>query len=139
MTSKPLISSGHNYVILEAPADSTVEGYQPYGVAADLWMCKAHEVIVSGPAETGKTRAALEKLNALLWKYPKAQAVMVRKRYTDMPGSCIQTWEKKVLGDSLSDNGPITKFGGEKPQFYDYPNKSRLWIGGLDNPGKTLS
>jgi phage terminase large subunit len=78
-------------------------------------------------------------LNALLWKYKGAQAMMIRKRYTDMPGSCIQTWEKKVLGNSLSDSGPITKFGGEKPQFYDYPHGSRLWVGGLDNPGKTLS
>jgi phage terminase large subunit len=127
------------YQIIEVPADSDIDAYQPHGAAADLWLCKAHQVIISGPAETGKTRAALEKLNALLWKYKGAQAVMIRKRYTDMPGSCIQTWEKKVLGDSLGDNGPITKFGGEKPQFYDYPHGSRLWVGGLDNPGKTLS
>jgi hypothetical protein len=127
------------YSIVEAPADSAIEGYQPFGAVADLWLCKAREVIISGPAETGKTRGALEKLNLLLWKYPGSQYAMIRKRYVDMPGSVIQTWEKKVLGDSLSDNGPITKFGGEKPQFYDYPNKSRLWVGGLDNPGKTLS
>lgn len=127
------------YSIVEVSADSTVEGYQPYGAVADLWLCKAQEVIISGPAETGKTRGALEKLNLLLWKYPGSQYAMIRKRYVDMPGSCIQTWEKKVLGDSLSDIGPITKFGGEKPQFYDYPNGSRLWVGGLDNPGKTLS
>ena len=127
------------YKIVEAAADSTLDAYQPFGAAADLWLCKAREVIISGPAETGKTRAALEKLNLLLWKYPKSQAVMIRKRYTDIPGSVIQTWEKKVLGSTLSDSGPITKFGGEKPQFYDYPNKSRLWVGGLDNPGKTLS
>lgn len=127
------------YSIVEAPADSTIDAYQPFGAVADLWLCKAQEVIISGPAETGKTRGALEKLNLLLWKYPGSQYAMIRKRYVDMPGSVIQTWEKKVLGDSLSDTGPITKFGGEKPQFYDYPNKSRLWVGGLDNPGKTLS
>lgn len=127
------------YSIVEASTDSDIEAYQPHGAAADLWLCKAHEVVISGPAETGKTRAALEKLNLLLWKYPKAQAVMVRKQYSDMPGSCIQTWEKKVLGDTLSDNGPVTKYGGEKPQFYDYPHGSRLWVGGLDKPGKTLS
>lgn len=113
--------------------------YRAYGAAAEFFQSDAYELIVSGPAETGKTRAALEKLNRLLWKYPKSQAVMVRKRYTDMPGSCIQTWENKVLGDRLSDTGPITKYGSEKPQFYDYPNKSRLWVGGLDKPGKVLS
>ena len=127
------------YQILEVPTDSDIEGYQPFGACADLWLCKAHEVILSGPAETGKTRSALEKLNLLLWKYPKAQAAMVRKQYSDMPGSCIQTWEKKVLWKSLGDKGPILCYGGEKPQFYDYPNGSRLWIGGLDKPGKVLS
>ncbi len=127
------------YKIVEAPANSTIEAYQPYGAVADLWLCRSHESIIAGPAETGKTRGALELLNLLLWKYPGTQAVMIRKVYADMPGTCIQTWEKKVLGDSLGDNGPITKYGGEKPQFYDYPNKSRLWVGGLDNPGKTLS
>lgn len=126
------------YKIIEATADSKL-GFRPYGAAADLWMCKNHEIILSGPAETGKTRSALEKLNALLWKYPGAQAVMVRKQYSDMRGSCIQTYEKKVLGDSLGDDGPIVKYGGETPQFYDYPNRSRLWVGGLDKPGKVLS
>lgn len=128
-----------SYIIAEVPANSTIDAYQPFGACADLWLCKAHEVILSGPAETGKTRAALEKLNLLLWKYPKAQAVMIRKQYADMPGSCIQTYEKKVLGETLSDDGPVTKYGGEKPQFYNYPNDSRLWVGGLDHPGKTLS
>jgi len=127
------------YQIIENPVNSDVEAYQPYGAAADLWLCRAQESIIAGAAETGKTRSALELLNLLLWKYPGTQAVMIRKVYADMPGTCVQTWEKKVLGDSLSDNGPITKYGGEKPQFYDYPNKSRLWVGGLDNPGKTLS
>lgn len=137
------------YQIVEAPADSAV-GYRPYGAAADLWLCKRPEVIIAGPAETGKTRIALEKLDALLWKYPRAQAVMVRKRYTDMPGSCIQTYEQKVLGawdSSLNDGAggfdqaqtPVTKYGGEKPQFYDYPHGARLWVAGLDKPGKVLS
>jgi phage terminase large subunit len=141
MTSSPStrFASGRGYIIAQVPADSTIDAYQPFGACADLWLCKSHEVIISGPAETGKTRAALEKLNLLLWKYPGAQAVMIRKRYTDMRGSCIQTYEKKVLGDSLGDKGPITLYGGETPQFYDYPNGSRLWVGGLDKPGKILS
>lgn len=138
--------TSNTYIILENPTDKSIEAYQPFGAMADLWMCKAHEVIVSGPAETGKTRGALEKLNALLWKYPKAQAAMVRKQYSDISGTCAQTFEKKVLGAWDYENKifdpkltPVTKYGGEKPQFYDYPNGSRLWVGGLDKPGKVLS
>lgn len=128
-----------HYQIINAPADDQMEGYQPYGACADLWMSRVHECIISGPAETGKTRGALELLNLLLWKYPRCQAVMLRKQYVDMPSSCIETYEKQVLGDVLGDRGPVTKYGGEKPQFYDYPNGSRLWVAGLDKPGKVLS
>lgn len=138
-----------SYQIVEATKDSR-GAYQPYGAAVDFWKCKTPEVILSGPAETGKTRVALEKLDALLWKYSGAQAVMVRKQYSDMPGSCIQTYEKKVLGAWNPEIGegkggfdqaltPVSKFGGEKPQFYSYPNGSRLWVCGLDKPGKVLS
>lgn len=138
------------YHILQLPAGSTSEGFQPYGAVAQLWQCKDHEVILAGPAETGKTRGAIELLDFLLWKHRGSQASMIRKQYSDMPGSCIQTYEKKVLGawnpqfndgqggfdQSLT---PVKKYGGEKPQFYSYPNGSRLWIGGLDKPGKVLS
>lgn len=126
------------YKIIEATKDSAI-GYHPFGGAADLWMCKAHEVIIIGAAETGKTRAALEKLDALMWKYPNAQAAMVRHFYADMAGSCIQTYENKVLGYKPDETTPVKKYGGEKAQFYTYPNGSRIWVGGLDRPGKVLS
>lgn len=134
------------YQILELPANSKSEGYQPFGGAARLWRCKDREVVLIGASETGKTRVALEKLDSLAWKYPGVQVAMVRKQYSDMPGSCIQTFERKVLGAWDNEQGkfnqdltPVTKYGGEKPQFYDYPTGSRIWVGGLDNPGKTLS
>jgi phage terminase large subunit len=126
------------YQIVEARQDSKI-GYQPYGNAVKVWRCKDREFIFIGPAETGKTRVTLEKLNALAWKYPNLQAAMIRKVYGDAVGSCLQTFERKVLGDSLGDDGPVIKYGGEKPQFYQYPNGSRIWVGGLDKPGKTLS
>lgn len=109
-------------------------------------MCKAHEVIIAGPAETGKTLGALQKLDALAWKYPGLQGAIVRKTYASMPGSCLQTYEKKVLGAWNDTEGrfdpnqtPVTKYGKNKPQWYDYPNRSRLWVGGMDNPSKVLS
>lgn len=63
------------------------------------------------------------------------QGAIIRKTYRSMPGSVLQTYEKKVLS---SDDG-VTKRGGEKPEWFDYPNGSRLWIGGMDNPAKVLS
>jgi phage terminase large subunit len=122
------------YKIIEATEDSKV-GYQPFGAAADLWMCKAHEVIISGPAETGKTRAALEKLDALLWKYPNTHALIVRKTRSSMDASVLKTYQDKVL----TEDTPILAYGGSKPEWFDYPNGSRLVVGGLDKAGKVLS
>lgn len=30
-------------------------------------------------------------------------------------------------------------YGGERPEWFDYPSGSRLWIAGIDDPGKALS
>jgi phage terminase large subunit len=126
-------------VIVQASANSKV-GFVCYGAARELWKSHGPEVIISGPYETGKTFAAVHKLHTTLAKYPKAQALMARKTYKSVVGSVVQTFEKKVLpyppGDSRC---AITKYGGAKPEWYDYPNGSRLWVGGMDNPDKFLS
>jgi phage terminase large subunit len=135
-----------DYQIIEVNDQSDIKAYQPYGAALALWKCKDHECVVSGPAETGKTRAALEKIDGLAWKYAGAQLSIIRKTYKSMPGSVLQTYEKKVIGawneqENRFDSTltPIHKYGGEKPEWYDYPNGSRIWVGGMDNPAKVLS
>lgn len=111
-----------------------------YGGAADFWRYKGREVILSGPYETGKTYAALTKFHALMCKYPGAQGLMVRQTYKSLLSSACVSFETKVLpyppGDARC---PIIKYGGEKPDFYLYPNGSKIWIGGLDHPDKFLS
>jgi hypothetical protein len=126
--------TGPTYQVIEYPAGSG-KGYEPRGAALQLWRCKAPECVIAGPAETGKTRACLEKLDALLWKYAGAQAVMLRREYKTLIPTAYQTLRKKVHGPDT----PITAYGGEKPEWLDYPNGSRLWLAGLDNPGKALS
>jgi PBSX family phage terminase large subunit len=110
-------------------------GVQLRGGGLALWKSKAHEVMLSGPAETGKTFAALFKLDGLLWNYPRCQAAMVRKTYASLVGTAIQTYSRKILAEDT----PVQTYGGDKPQWFDYPNGSRLWVGGLDNPEKILS
>jgi PBSX family phage terminase large subunit len=122
------------YSIIEATPDSKI-GYQPFGAAADLWMTKSREVMISGPAETGKTLAALQKLDALAWKYPNLHGLIVRKTRASMDASVLKTYQDKVL----TDDSPIAIYGGHKPEWFDYPNGSRLVVGGLDKAGKVLS
>ena len=42
--------------------------YRPYGAAYDMWCCRAPEVLIEGPAGTGKSRAVLEKINLACMK-----------------------------------------------------------------------
>ncbi|MFA5213309.1 MAG: hypothetical protein WC406_08250 [Methanoregula sp.] len=133
------------YVILELPAGAT-QGFQAYGGGLSLWKNKEPEVIISGPAETGKTRTALEKLDALMWKYPGAQAIIVRKTYKSLKTSVLLTFERKVLGAWDTKEGkfdqrksPVIKLGGEHVEGYHYPNGSHIYLGGMDVPDKVLS
>jgi len=133
------------YTILELPAGAK-QAFQQYGGGLTLWKCKDPEVIISGPAETGKTRTALEKLDALMWKYPGAQAIIVRKTYKSLKTSVLLTFERKVLGAWDPETGrfdqrktPVQKLGGEHVEGYRYPNGSHIYLGGMDVPDKVLS
>lgn len=126
-------------VIIQAGPDSRV-GFQCYGAAREFWRYQEPEVILSGPYETGKTIAALHKLNTLLSKYPNSRGLMVRKTYTSLVNSAVVTYENKVLAYPPGHpKCPIEKLGKSKPEWYDYPNGSRLVLGGMDRPDKFLS
>jgi hypothetical protein len=95
----------------------------------------AREWILSGPSETGKTWATLWRLDAVLRATPGAQGALVRKLAVDIPPTVLVTYRRVV---ARSGSG-ATPFGGEKPEWYDYPNGARLYVGGIDRPGRILS
>lgn len=109
-------------------------GYEPRGAACRLWSNRDHEVIIAGPSETGKTLACCHKLDGLLWHFPGSQAVMIRKTLNSLYPTVFQTY-KRILGDET----PVVFYGGNKPEWADYPNGSRLYFAGMDNPQKALS
>lgn len=109
-------------------------GFCPRGAAAELWRYQGPEIMLSGPAETGKTWACLQKLVALAWKYPGMQGVIIRKTYQSMHGSTLQTL-RRILGKE----SPVKPYGGEKPEWFEWPNGSRVYVAGIDNPSKALS
>ena len=110
-----------------------------YGQIMDFWQYKGPEVLLEGPYETGKTFAALSKLHLLLCKYPNSQALMVRQTRNSIITSAVVTYENKVLPLRPGDHTPVVRYGGERPVFYQYPNGSKLWVGGLDDADKYLS
>ena len=119
-----------SYKIIGEP---NAKDYTPYGGAEKFIYCQDHEVIIAGPAETGKTLAVCWKLHALASKYNGFQGAMVRKTQKDIYGSVMQTYERVI------EKSPVVPYGGTKPERFIYPNGSNVWIGGMDNPGKVLS
>jgi phage terminase large subunit len=114
--------------------------YHLQGAHQTFWKSKAPEAVLSGPYETGKTLAALLKVHGLLLKYDKCRILMVRKTYKSLITSAVVTWEQKIHHGHIGlPDYSITKYGGERPDWYDYPNGSRLILGGMDNPDKFLS
>jgi hypothetical protein len=104
------------------------------GAAREAQTITARRWIISGPFETGKTWAALWRLDTEARENPKGQYAIVRKVRNDMDGTVLVTWRKLIAM-----RGGVSAFGGEKVQWFDYPNDARVWVGGLDRPEKTLS
>ena len=106
-----------------------------YGENKRAYQCREPEVMLAGPADTGKTIAQLTKLHWLACRHKNASLVIARKQLTDTYATVLVTFQKKILGEDTF----IKPYGGEKPQWFDYPNGSRIWIAGLDKAGKVLS
>jgi len=109
--------------------------YTPYGGVRQAFLCHDQEMILSGPAETGKTLGMLYKLHICACKYPNAAIVILRKQLTDTYATAIRTFTEKVLDDDV----PIRIYGGASPRWFSYPNGSRIWSAGLDKTSKVLS
>lgn len=107
--------------------------YQPYGVFEDALYARDAELLLAGPAGTGKSRTALEKLNLLASKYAGTRLAMVRKTRKSLTQSAQVTFEHFVL----TPTSPVKWRTLE--QEYRYPNGSKIVLCGLDDPVKIMS
>lgn len=109
--------------------------FTAFGGVKEFVNYRGPEAIIHGPAETGKTIGALYKLHICASEYPNASIVICRKTLASTYSTVLVTFQKKVLGGISSPKA----YGGEKPEWFDYPNGSRIWMTGLDKSGKVLS
>jgi len=119
--------------------DDGTPPYTPYGGAAQVIATEAPEVLIAGPAGTGKSLACLQKWHGLARACAGARGLLLRKTGTSLAGSGVVTFERDVLGPTLG--GPVLYQGAtpRRPPRYLYRNGSSLVIGGLDKPDKVLS
>ena len=115
--------------------------YIPYGSALAAWESTETEVLLSGAAGTGKSRAWLEKMHHCAETYEGMRGLIVRKTRTSLSETGLQTFEDYVLPP----NHPARYTGSRKPperrnrQVYRYPNGSEIVVGGMDNSNRILS
>lgn len=114
--------------------------YVPRGAAREVLECQDDEVLVAGPAGTGKSRACLEKLHIILLAVPNVKALAVRKTMVSLSATGMQTFKEHVAKQSIA-AGHVKFFSGNRtePAAWLYTNGSKLVIGGLDNPMKIMS
>lgn len=117
------------------PEKKTPKPYQPYGAALKMWKSSRREVVLAGPAGTGKTRANLQKLHYCATKYPGMRGLIVRKTRESLNQTALVTYESKVLPPGWLD---IIHFNTQEQQ-YEYPNGSIIALGGLDKASKIMS
>lgn len=117
--------------------DHTVE---MRGAALTMMNSRAPEVLISGAAGTGKSRAVLEKLNLICLNNRGVKALILRRTARSLATSALRTWERDVVCHAMID-GSVHFYGGSarEPAQYRYSNGSAVVIGGLDDPMKVMS
>lgn len=114
--------------------------YAPRNNCLRAYRERVPELLLSGPAGTGKSRALLEKLHTVMMMNPGARGLIVRKTQESMTSSALVTWREHVISEALL-SGEVHFYGGskEQPGQYRYRNGSRVMLGGMDKPTKVMS
>jgi len=121
-------------------ASTLTHRYEPRGVLRKAFHARDDEVLVAGPAGTGKSRACLEKLNAMALLNPGMRGLIVRKTLTSLGSTALVTWREHVIPEALA-AGVVVFYGGSasEPPQYRYSNGSTIAIGGMDKSTRIMS
>ena len=115
-----------------------------YGAMKALWLSGASVKIAGGTYDAGKTFGLCGYINHLAMRYPGARMTFVHRSLNRVYRNIIPTYEK-YLGykppsrDDNPENRFVTRFGGERPEFFEYGNGTRIYMNGLDKPQNLLS
>jgi hypothetical protein len=108
----------------------TKNKYIPHGASKQLFSCEEPEVLIEGPAGTGKTRSVLEKAFMLATHYPNLRILFLRQTHVSLTQTVLITWRDKVVPKGF----PLKGLGAKIPDVHVFPNGTQIVWGGLVNP-----
>jgi len=110
--------------------------FRPYGAGHEIFSDRSKELILVGPAGTGKSRAILEKCHAIAEKYPRSRGLFLRQTRHSLTESALVTFEEKVVPEGHAILQGAARLNRHS---YVYPNGSEIILGGMDKPTKVMS
>jgi len=131
------------------------ESYEPRGAVAELFtvFCKLREMdevelseaevpelIMDGPAGTGKSFGFGHLLHLACRLYPGCRILVFRKTRVSLNESFLETFEEKIIRRSYPSYTQILR-GPRRinRQYYIYPNGSKIVLGGMDQRTRLFS
>lgn len=114
--------------------------YVARGACLRIFSMKDAELLISGPAGTGKSRACLEKVLMMCLRTPNLRAAILRKTLASLGSTALVTWRNYVAKEALA-TGECVYYGGsaQEPPQYRFKNGSTVTIGGMDRPTRIMS
>ena len=107
------------------------------GAVGELFDCRDREILVDGPAGTGKSFGVCWYLLHLCIEYPGIRVLLSRKTRVSMSQTILVTWER-VLGMA----GYASVYAGASRSHrsgYKFPNGSEVVLFGFDDPERIKS
>jgi phage terminase large subunit len=119
---------------------TTPHEFTPYGACRTAFEFTGDELLVSGPAGTGKSRALLERLHAIACFYPGMRGLIVRKTLASLGSTALVTFREQVAAQEIAD-GKLAFFSGspQRAAAYEYTNGSTIVVGGMDKATRIMS
>ena len=106
------------------------------GAGLAIQDCEDPEVLLEGPAGTGKTVAALAKVYEYADRNPGAHILILRQVKASLAESVLKTFERDILPENHPEQGRVKR---KNRTVYYHINGSEIVCGGLDKPDKILS
>ena len=76
--------------------------YAPAGSALEVFGYRGPEVLLSGPAGTGKSRACLEKMHFMALHNPGMRGLICRKTAVSLGSTALVTFREHVAAEALA-------------------------------------